>query len=137
MQGIASNTCVSLGSSKRIWRFWWCCVVLCECLLESLSSVWNTVCFNSASKQNLIRNVNSFEISYELFHIIVDKMQELWEEGNEKTASQVEILKSLNTQVDVQVICLCKPEVWTYGKKEKTHKIQNNVNQLEKSCQCV
>ena len=50
MQGIGSNPLLCLGSSKRFWRFWWCCVVFCECLLESLSSVWNTLNFNRASR---------------------------------------------------------------------------------------
>ena len=95
---------------------------------------WNTILEDDTGRLN----VKVWDKAcYELFHITVDKMQELWEEGNEKTASQEAILESLNTQIDVKVICLCKPEVWTYGKKEKTHKIQNNVNQLEKSCQCV
>ena len=69
MLGIRLNPWVSLESSKRIWRFWWCCVVLCECLLESLSSVWNTVCFNRASR-SLLRQV--------YFHVFLSVFSEVF-----------------------------------------------------------
>ena len=66
-----------------------------------------------------------------LFKITADRLQELWEESHEDPSRQPKILEYLNTLIDVKVICLCKPEVWSNGKKEKTHTLQINVNNLE------
>ena len=54
---------------------------------------------------------------YELFHVTVDKMRELWEEGNEKPEEQEKILTTLNAHLDAKVIRTCKADIWSYGYK--------------------
>ena len=67
---------------------------------------------------------------YELFNVTVEKMRELWEEGNEKPRRQDAILEVLNARVSSKMSCLCKAGTWTFGLVKKTE-FQISVNTLE------
>jgi hypothetical protein len=68
---------------------------------------------------------------YELFHVTMDKMRDMWETGNEKPEKVQEILKKFNDCLEANVTCYCKADTWTYGFKEETTQVQVNVNMLE------
>ena len=69
--------------------------------------------------------------AYALFKLTASGVREVWERGNDEPSAQTEILAQLNQRLRVPIECLATIGVWSFGQREKTFRMEINVNNVD------
>ena len=68
---------------------------------------------------------------YDLFGVTSNRLREMWEEGVDSPEEQDRILDELNEKMSHEVVCLCRADVWRYGRDNESCSIDIGVNDID------